>query len=137
MHRCRDQIVKYQAQCLAVREHTFTRPEGAPSASAGGGGPMDRGFGIGPILSILDLSRSPTNSSRSNSVSNSIGYTGNSAILVLPTDCDEENSLARIRYKLETLYPAQREFAISQLLDNVSRCRCSTLAVMLYLIAEF
>lgn len=113
----RDQIVKYQAQCLAQREHTFTRPEGAP-------GLADRGFGIGPILSILDLSRSPTNSSRSNSVSNSIGYTGNSAILVLPTDCEEESSLARIRYKLETLYPAQREFAISQLLDHVSTMSC-------------
>ena len=30
--------------------------------------PVRSGFGIGPILSILDLSRSPTNSSRSNSV---------------------------------------------------------------------
>jgi hypothetical protein len=39
---------------------------------------------------------------------------------VLPVDFAEEGCLQRIRYKLENLYPAQKEFAVCQLLNDVS-----------------
>lgn len=49
------------------------------------------------------------------------GYTSTGLLMVLPVDFDEgEALLPRIRYKLENLYPAQREFAVCQLLNDVS-----------------
>jgi hypothetical protein len=123
----------------------FAKPE-SPVVHAGGG----HGFGIGPILSILELSRSPSNSSCGNrsatfalhvcacrsltthgfsllyrSVATSQGYTTSGLLMVLPVDfAEEEALLPRIRYKLETLYPAQREFAVCQLLSDVSALLC-------------
>lgn len=44
-----------------------------------------------------------------------------SSMLVLPSDIYEEDSLHRIRYKLENLYPAQRDFVVAQLMDKVSK----------------
>lgn len=47
--------------------------------------------------------------------------------MVLPVDFDEgEALLPRIRYKLENLYPAQREFAVCQLLNDVGLPFCAT-----------
>ena len=77
-------------------------------------------YGMGPILSILDLSRSRAGSGLSNDHSPG-GQLSNLVVQVLPTDCDEENSLQRIRYKLENLYPTQKDYAITQLLDKVKR----------------
>jgi hypothetical protein len=53
-------------------------------------------------------------------VATSQGYGSNGALLVLPVDFAEEGCLQRIRYKLENLYPAQKEFAVCQLLNDVS-----------------
>lgn len=45
-------------------DHALTQPDGSAVDERGEGRAVS--FGIGPILSILELSRSPTNSSRSN-----------------------------------------------------------------------
>jgi len=138
-------IANYQRQILlqmrnstmggggaVTAEHVFAKPDAPPgsggagvfSGGEGGGyghesGDGNRGgFGIGPILSILELSRSPTNSSRGNSVASSQGYTSSGVLLVLPVDFSEDGCLQRIRYRLENLYPAQREFAVCQLLHE-------------------
>jgi hypothetical protein len=69
---CREQIASFQrqfrlqeranaAERVDGEEHVFAKPE-SPVVHAGGG----HGFGIGPILSILELSRSPSNSSCGN-----------------------------------------------------------------------
>eukprot|EP01032_Pedospumella_encystans_P018134 gene18134-20651_t len=109
MHRAQEQTQQLSQE---EEEHTFATPSGAPS------GLHERSsFAIGSVLSILDISRSPTSSSRSNSVCNSLGYNNSSVVQVLPAECDED-SLQRIRYKLETLYPAQKEFAVTQLLHH-------------------
>lgn len=57
----------------AAAEHVFAMPDGPPHGQGLGLGLTGEGaagarggFGIGPILSILELSRSPTNSSCSN-----------------------------------------------------------------------
>jgi hypothetical protein len=88
----REQICSFQRQFLlqaraiaaeaaaSGSEHVFAKPDAPPGHSHGpggggegtagagsagnGGGAARGGFGIGPILSILELSRSPTNSSR-------------------------------------------------------------------------
>lgn len=91
----RELIASYQRQFLlqmrtnaadggdadaAYGEHVFAKPDAPPGSGSGGhhigdGGGYSHetgaednrgGFGIGPILSILELSRSPTNSSRGN-----------------------------------------------------------------------
>ena len=54
------------------------------------------------------------------SVATSQGYNSSGLLLVLPVDFAEENFLQRVRYKLENLYPAQRDFAVCQLLNHVS-----------------
>lgn len=59
------------------------------------------------------------------------GYGGNGLLLVLPSlsSLEEEGCLARLRYKLENLYPAQREFAVGQLLSEVRTTSCGGLSM--------
>jgi hypothetical protein len=143
----RDSIVKFQSASLQQREYGYAAVngttttgsgvlnlvEGGPGNGSGGGSQVLRGFGIGPILSILNLSRSPSVTSRSNSVCNNSQDAVSSIIYVLPMDCEEENSLQRIRYKLETLYPAQKDYVITQLLDNVSSCCVVLCCILLFM----